>query len=115
MLDILIVDYLTDRITFFIERFGHHHLHIIENTEDAIAYLNDNLYDCIFLGGDLGKHGGYTSTIAEFLSQNPNNPNCNAEIIIHTWHAVEAEDMIGLLPQAKYVPFSEARFSTFDF
>lgn len=115
MLDILIVDYLTDRITFFIERFGHHHLHIIENTEDAIVYLNDNLYDYIFLGGDLGKHGGYTSTIAEFLSQNPNNPNCNAEIIIHTWHAVEADDMIGLLPQAKYVPFSEAHFSTFDF
>lgn len=115
MLDILIVEYLTERITFFIERFGHHHLHITENTEDAIAYLDDNLYDCIFLGGELGKHGGYASTVAKFLSQNPGNPNCNAEIIVHAWDTVEADDMIRLLPQAKRLPFSEVQFSTFDF
>lgn len=115
MLDILIVEYLTDRITFFIERFGHHHLDIIENSKDGIAYLTENLYDYIFLGGDLGKDSGYGSDIAKFLAENEENHNCNSEIVVHTWDPIEAEAIIKLLPYAKYLPFNESQFSAFSF
>jgi len=115
ILDILIVEHLTNRVIFFIERFGYHHLDIIENSKDAIIYLVNNLYDYIFLGGELGKDDGYGSDIAAFLAENDRNPNCNAELIIHTWNIVEADMMIKLLPQAKYLPFDESQYSAFTF
>jgi len=115
ILDILIVEYLTNRIIFFIERFGYHHLDIIENSKDAVIYLNDSLYDYIFLGGELGKDAGCGSDIAFFLAANSENPNYGAELIIHTWDILEAGAMIKLLPQAKYLPFNESQYSAFTF
>jgi len=115
ILDILLIEHLTDRIIFFIERFGYHHLDITENSKDAITYLDDNLYDYIFLGGELGKNVGSGSDIAVFLADNSENPNYNAELIIHTWNIVEAGTMIELLPQARYLPFNEAQYSAFAF
>ena len=115
ILDILIVEHLTNRVIFFIERFGYHHLDIIENSKDAIIYLVNNLYDYIFLGGELGKNDGYGFDIASFLAENSGNPNCNSELIIHTWNIVEADMMIKLLPQAKYLPFDESQYSAFTF
>ena len=46
--NILVVDYVTDRIVFFIERFGHQNLDITENSSDAVRYMVDNIYDYLF-------------------------------------------------------------------
>ena len=82
VLDLLIVEYLTQRVLFFIERFGHHHLDIIESSDGAIDYLDDNLYNYIFLGGDLGEDNGSGVDVAEYLVDNERNPNTFANIII---------------------------------
>lgn len=112
--DILVVEHIDDRIRFFIERFGHHQLDVIENTKDAIKYLSDNLYDYIFLGGNLGKDNGSCSDLAEFLADNSDNFNWNSSIIIHTWDFVEVDKMMSLLPQAKYLPYNEQELSTLN-
>jgi len=109
--NILIVDYVTDRIIFFIERFGHQRLDITENSSDAIRYLIDNFYDYLFLGGELGKYGGNCIDVASFLGNHTENPNYDSFIVIHSLDIASAGSMIKLLPEATYVPFSEAKFS----
>jgi hypothetical protein len=112
MLDILVVEHLTKRIVFFIERFGYHHLDLIETSEGGISYLEKNLYDYIFLGGELGKEAGSGCDIARYLDDNKSNPNTAATIIIHSWNLMVVDKMISLLPQADYLPFSEKQLST---
>ena len=109
--DILIVEYLTKRIVFFIERFGYHHLDIIETAKGGISYLKNNLYDYIFLGGELGEDGGSGCDVATYLNNNQHNPNLESTIIIHSWNLLEVDRMIQLLPQAKYLPFNEKQLS----
>lgn len=109
--NILIVEYLTERIVFFIERFGRHNLDIIENSHDAVMYITEKIYDYIFLTGDLGE-GGSGKEVAKFLSEEYDNPNNDSIIIIHSWNVAEVESMVKLLPQSKYMPFNEAAFST---
>lgn len=110
--NILVVDYLTERVIFFIERFGHQNLDITENSNDAVRYMIDNFYDYLFLGGELGQYGGDCCDVAEFLVHHKDNPNYDSIIIIHSWDIASAGKMIKLLPEAKYFPFSESRFST---
>lgn len=110
--DILVVEYLTQRVIFFIERFGYHNLNIIETSKGGISYLKDNLYDYIFLGGELGKEGGSGCDVAYFLNDDQGNPNVESHIIIHSWNLMEVDKMIQLLPQAKYLPFNEKQLST---
>jgi len=109
--DILVVEYLTQRVIFFIERFGYHNLDIIETSRGGISYLKDNLYDYIFLGGKLGKEGDSGCEVAYFLNDEQGNPNVMANIIIHSWNLMEVDKMIQLLPQAKYLPFNEKQLS----
>jgi len=112
LLDLLVVEYITQRIIFFIERFGYHNLNIIETSEGGIEYLKENLYDYIFLGGELGKNAGSGCDIAYYLDDEKSNPNTASNIIIHSWNLMEVDKMIQLLPQAKYLPFSEKQLST---
>jgi len=110
--NILVLDHLSERVIFFIERFGHQNLDITENSNDAVRYMIDNLYDYLFLGGKLGPYGGNGCDVAEFLDHHKDNPNYGSMIIIHSWDIVSVDKMIKLLPEAKYFPFNEHRFST---
>jgi len=112
LLDLLIVEYLTQRVIFFIERFGYHHLDIVESADGAKNYVDDNLYDYIFLGGDLGDENGSGTDVAEYLTSNQGNPNLFTNIIIHSWCVSEASKMVKLLPHAKYLPYNERQLST---
>jgi len=109
---ILVVDCFTERINFFIEMFGNHHLDITENYKDAIFYLLSNTYDYIFLGGELGQGNGSGYAVVRFLVSNPENPNNRSKIIVHSWDILEVEGIHGILPSAKHVPFNEAVYST---
>ncbi len=113
-LDVLVVEYITPRVLFFIERFGHHKLDIADNIKLAIDYLENEIYDYVFIGGELGQGNGSGVDVAEFLVNNPANPNNYANIIIHSWNPVEALQMVNLLPKAKYEPFSEKTLSVLD-
>jgi len=97
---------------FFIERFGHQNLDIIENSSDAVIYMIDNIYDYLFLGGELGKYGGNCFDVANFLYKHPDNPNYDSVIVIHSVDISSAGNMIKLLPSAHYLPFNEVSFST---
>ena len=110
--NILVVDYITDRVIFFIERFGHQNLDITENSNDAVRYMIENFYDYLFLAGELGKYGGNCIDVAEFLVGHKDNPNYDSIIIIHSQDLASVGKMVRLLPEAKYYPFSEGRFST---
>jgi len=110
--NILVVDYLSNRVVFFIERFGHQNLDITENSNDAVRYMIENFYDYLFLAGELGKYGGNCIDVAEFLVNNEDNPNNESHIVIHSWDIASVDKMIQLLPSAKYLPFSEGQFST---
>ena len=106
------VDYLTDRVIFFIERFGHQNLDITENSSDAVRYMIENFYDYLFLGGELGPYGGNCCDVAKFLNDHRDNPNYDSIIIIHSCDLASVSQMVKLLPEAKYFPFNEASFST---
>lgn len=110
--NILVVDYITDRVIFFIERFGHQNLDITESSSDAVRYITDNFYDYLFLGGELGKYGGNCIDVASFLGHHTENPNYDSFIVIHSLDIASVSSMVKLLPEAKYVPFSESKFST---
>lgn len=112
---ILLVEYLTERIVFFIERFGKHRLNIAESSEDAIFYLKESVYDYIFLGGNLSQENDNCFKVAEFLAGDDNSLNIHPNIIMHSWNAFEVEKMLDLLPNAMYLPYDEYKFSTFDF
>jgi len=110
--NILVVDYLTDRVIFFIERFGHQNLDITESSSDAVRYMIENFYDYLFLAGELGKYGGNCIDVAEFLVGHKDNPNYDSIIVIHSLDLASVTEMVKLLPEAKYFPFSEGQFST---
>jgi hypothetical protein len=110
--NILVVDYLTDRVIFFIERFGHQNLDITETSNDAVRYINENFYDYLFLAGELGKYGGNCIDVATFLGSHIDNPNYNSFIVIHSLDIASVAEMVKLLPEAKYLPFNERQFST---
>ncbi len=109
--NILVVDYVTDRVIFFIERFGHQNLDITENSNDAVRYMIDNIYDYLFLGGELGKYGGNCIDVAKFLYEHVDNPNYESVIVIHGLDISSVSNIINLLPSALYVPFNEESFS----
>lgn len=112
LLDLLVVEYLTQRVIFFIERFGYHNLDIVESSDGAINYLDENLYDYIFIGGELGEKDDSGVNVAKYLVDHQGNPNMFANIIIHSWCVAAASKMIKLLPHAHYLPFNEKQLST---
>ena len=107
---ILILEDDSFRVRFFIERFGQHDLKITENANDAIEYLEDLVFDYIFLDNDLGRGNGEGIDVANFLQHNPDNLNNNAIVIVHSWNAPAARLIKSRLPNAVAAPFNTENF-----
>jgi hypothetical protein len=106
--DILIIDYLPDRVLFFIEWLGHHNLKVVDNVDDALWEIEFNKYDYIFLGGQFldDRYGG--ATVALYLNSHQTNPNYSqANIVVHSWDIAEVEKVLTYLPRAIFVPYNE--------
>lgn len=98
------------RVRFFIERFGNHILKITENSTKAIKYLEKYTFDYLFLDNDLGHNNGEGIDVANFLYNNPTNPNNGAIIIIHSWNSAAIAIIKGKLPNAVSAPFNTENF-----
>jgi len=105
----LILEDDTQRVNFFIERFGQHHLDITEDAFDAIEYLKKFTYDYIFLDNDLGTGNGEGLDVAKFLER-ATNPNCGTTIVIHSWNTVAASNMLKCIPGSNMAPYGTDRF-----
>jgi DNA-binding response OmpR family regulator len=111
---ILILEDDTYRATFFIERFCNYDISITEKADMAIEYLENNVFDYVFLDHDLGEHNGCGADVAAYLSNNIENPNNNAVIIIHSWNMPAASAMKNKLPKSIIAPFNSAVFLSLD-
>ena len=111
---ILVLEDSVYRSKYFIEKYGHCDLTIIENAYSAIDLLGGEVFDYVFLDNDLGTGAGEGLDVARFLSNNANNPNNNSVIIIHSWNNVAVKEMLNLLPKADVVPFGSSNFYTLD-
>jgi DNA-binding LytR/AlgR family response regulator len=108
---LLILEDQTNRVKFFIEQFCDHEVTVTENAYAAIDYLEDNVYDCIFLDNDLGDGNGSGLLVAGYLSKHQTNPNTRAKVFIHSWNIPAAYQMKEMLPGAIVLPFSTKEYS----
>ena len=111
---ILVLEDDSYRVTFFIERLCDSDLYITENANRAIDYLEDNVFDCIFLDHDLGENNGCGADVAAYLANNPDNPNNDTDVIIHSWNVPAAKAMKDKLPYAVLAPFNSDAFFSLD-
>ena len=111
---ILVLEDDTYRATFFIERFCDYDVSITERADMAIEYLENNVFDYIFLDHDLGENNGCGADVAAYLSNNSDNSNNDAVIIIHSWNMPAARAMKSKLPQAIVAPFNSNIFLSLD-
>lgn len=107
---ILVLEDDSYRVTTFIEKFCTHDLYITENAFRAIDYLENNVFDYIFLDHDLGENNGCGIDVATYLLENPNNKNNDASIIIHSWNTPASLEMKSRLPLAVHMLFGSADF-----
>jgi len=103
------------RVNFFLEKFCNYDITITENAQAAIDYLENDLFDCLFLDHDLGKDNGCGLDVAKYLADNQWNGNNNAIIVIHSWNIPATERMIAVLPKATHMPFDVGVFSVIEF
>ena len=111
---VLVLEDSIYRSKYFIEKYGHCNLTIIENAYTAIDLLSEELFGYIFLDNDLGTDNGEGLDVARFLSNNANNPNNNSIIIIHSWNNVAVKEILNYLPNANIMPFGSSRFYSLD-
>lgn len=109
-MNILILEDNAERIKFFMERFADHDLTITENAHDAIVYLNEEVYDYVFLDHDLGLNNGSGADVASYLGSGM-TINDDAYVIIHSWNIPAAAVMLRLCPGAFVLPYSEENFN----
>lgn len=109
-MDILVLEDNSSRVTYFIEKFCNHNLIITESADEAIGYLENYVFDLIFLDNDLGENNGYGVDVVTFLSDNVENENNDAVIIIHSWNVPAASVMLNILPTSKFFPFGSQDF-----
>jgi len=107
---ILILEDSTARLVYFNEKFYKHELTMIENADRAIEYLEEQEFDCIFLDHDLGEGNGFGADVASYLYENPDNPNNQSTIVIHSWNVPGARAIKSLLPDAHFMPFGSDDF-----
>jgi ActR/RegA family two-component response regulator len=107
---LLIVEDDGFRVRFFIERFGQYDLKVIENAKVAIEYLQENVFDYIFLDNDLGEGNGEGVDVADYLAQHPDNPNNEAIVIVHSWNVPATAAIKSKLPNAVAAPFNTDNF-----
>jgi hypothetical protein len=111
---ILVLEDDTYRATFFMERFCDADLFMTEKADVAIEYLENNFFDYIFLDHDLGENNGCGADVAAYLSNNPENPNNETTIVIHSWNVPAAKAMKGKLPRSIFAPFNSEIFFNLD-
>ena len=109
-MNILVLEDSTNRINYFIERFSDHNLVITENAYEAINYLNEQVFDYIFLDHDLGPNNGCGADVAAYLCDNIDNENNDAMVVIHSWNTPAAMSMKNELPNSKFLPFGSSEF-----
>ena len=107
---ILVLEDDSYRVTTFIEKFCNYELCITENAGRAVEYLEEIIFDYIFLDHDLGLNNGCGADVAAYLANNPNNTNNKSNIIIHSWNIPAVEAMQNKLPQAEFIPFGSDLF-----
>jgi CheY-like chemotaxis protein len=107
---ILILEDDGTRVNNFIELLHTHDLDITENANEAIHLLETKVYDIILLDHDLGEGNGTGGLVSSFLSMFPENPNCKADIVIHSWNTPAAMNMQKDLPQATWAAFNTEEF-----
>lgn len=112
MIKVLILEDSIERVRFFTERFSQCSLTITEDSAQAIDYLNERVFDYIFLDNDLGHNKGEGRNVAEFLHNNPTNLNNHASIVIHSWNMPAVRVMQELLPKSVVIPFNKNNLST---
>ena len=111
---ILILEDDGSRVRFFIERFGQHELKITENAYAAIGYLEECIFDYIFLDNDLGDGNGEGVDVAKFLHSVPDNSNNRAIVIIHSWNIPATKVIKNNLPNAVAAPFNTDNFLSLE-
>lgn len=111
---ILVLEDNADRVRYFLDKFSFHELTITENAQDAINYLNRELYDCIFLDHDLGHNNGSGTDVSSFLSSGM-SPNIDAIVIIHSWNTPAVAAMQVHLPNAYALPYGSKEFEELEF
>lgn len=107
---VLILEDSTERVKYFIERYSDHELTITENAKDAIVYLNEDVYDYIFLDHDLGPNNGSGADVASYIGSGL-TANNDAHVIIHSWNTPAAATMLRLCPGAFVLPFGTDSFN----
>jgi CheY-like chemotaxis protein len=103
------------RINFFIERFSDCEVIVTENAKSAVEYLQEDIFNYVFLDHDLGENDGCGLDVVEYLANNPQNVNNMSVIIIHSWNIPATEKMITILPKAIHIPFDVNLFSEMAF
>lgn len=113
-MNILLVDSMSERAIFFIEKFADHHVDIADSLEVALDFLTSKVYRYIFIGGELGRTQTRGSDVAQFLAENPSNPNNESYIVAHSWDMFEVEEVRRFLPHIRCVPFDEVVYGSLE-
>jgi hypothetical protein len=108
---ILVLEDSIARVNYFVERYGNHDLTIIENAYKAMEFLEEEIYDVIFLDNDLGHDNGEGLDVARYLYEKSYNENNNSLIIIHSWNMSATKSIVSLLPYANVIPYGTYEFS----
>jgi len=80
----------------------------VKTADECIKALENSTWDYVFLDHDLGGNilvesgRGTGYEVAEWLSNHPEKKP--KDIIIHSFNAAGAKNMLSLLPEAKYIP-----------
>jgi CheY-like chemotaxis protein len=105
---ILVLDDDETRLKAFRQKLIGNEVVTVMTTSNAIEQLNSNAFQAVSLDHDLGgKHmvpsgKGTGYEVAQWLQEHPEKQPAN--IIIHSFNPVGAQNIASLLPQAKCVP-----------
>ncbi len=109
-LSILVVEDDGKRINTFIEFLGHHNLIITDNKYDAIEYLQNHMFDIIYLDDGLGDNNGTGRDVVKFII----DLNYQPEVIFHSWNIFELEKIQDLLPRVISKPYNSEEFYSLE-
>ena len=108
-----------ERIKWFREELGQRNIKfdLTDNAETAKVLLEENKYDTIFLDHDLGGqvyvNSNEPNTGYQVAKMIHTTKNKDAEIIIHSWNSVGAENMYEVLLQTDCRNTVLAKFGSF--